>query len=89
MDGWFFWCALTGILLGLRSPVQVVVAIAAILLPSGFVYQIGSGFDVALLTAIGGVVALQTGFMLTTLVLTMVSHRPATHSQPVPQRTKG
>ncbi|MCX7326461.1 MAG: hypothetical protein NTZ14_19050 [Hyphomicrobiales bacterium] len=82
MYGWFLWCALSGLILGFRSPMQVLIAAAAIALPTGFVYQIWSGFDVAMITAIGGAMVLQISFLTSTLVLAMVSPRPLAQGAP-------
>ena len=88
MYGWFLWCALAGIILGLRCPLQVVVAVVAVAIPAGFVYQAWSGFDVAFLTALGGVVVLQISFMATTLASAMVKRGLIADTSASPARPK-
>ncbi|PTM41764.1 hypothetical protein [Bosea sp. 124] len=74
MSGWFVLCALSGLVLGLRWPVQVLIAAAMIALPAGFIYQMRFGFDVALLMGVGGVIILQVGYIITSLTVALLGH---------------
>lgn len=73
MHAWFLCCALSGAVLGLRWPVQVLLLAAALGIPIGLVCQLRHGFDVALVTALGGVMIMQVSYLATTLAAGLLS----------------
>lgn len=88
MSAWFLCCAVSGLGLGLRSSMHIMLAFAAVILPAGVVYQLESGFGAALLTAIGGVVLLQICYMFSALAVAFLSQARAPAAIPLPTRSK-
>ena len=73
MNEWFYFCALSGLALGIGWPVQILLAVAAVALPAGFVYQLHAGLGVALLASILGVIILQVSYILSSRISTVLS----------------